>query len=253
MEKNKRLFSFRKHPVGDFPDGEKGRKRKGGRLRRSMGFLMAAALVFNTLPASGLAVSASGREAGLCEHHRSHTADCGYMEAQPCTHEHTEECYTTVTECVHEHTDECYPKTEETEASAGEGNATASDAEDREPENCTHQCSEESGCITKVLDCHHEHDESCGYKEAQDCGYVCEICNGAESENTENSEDTDTDTAECICKVLCTEDSINGDCPVCGSDDTSFLKCKGKVPGENMGEQEDTGICKHHQEHDILM
>ncbi len=249
MEKDKGLFSFRKHPVGDFPDGEKGRKRKGGRLRQSMGFLMAAALVFNTLPASGLAVSASGRETGLCEHHRSHTADCGYMEAQPCTHEHTEECYTTVTECVHTHTDGCYPETEETEESAGERNATASDAEDREPENCTHQCSEESGCITKVLDCHHEHDESCGYNEAQECSYVCEICNGAESEDTENTEDAGTDMAECICEILCTEDSINGDCPVCGAEGADLSACEGKeqgsVPeidtGEKTEEQEKTG------------
>ena len=71
-----------------------------------------------------------------------------------------------------------------------------------------------------------------------------------------DTEDTDTDTAECICKVLCTEDNgnnsgrINGDCPVCGADDASLLDCKGKVSEENTGEQEDTGICKHHQEHD---
>ena len=257
MEKNKGLFSFRKHPVGDSPDGKKGRKRKGGRLRRSIGFLLAAALIFNTLPASGLAVSASEQEKGLCEHHTEHTPECGYAEAQPCTHEHTEEkhsgeeCYKTVTECVHEHTDGCYPETEE---STGEGNATTSDAGNREPSKCTHSCSEESGCITKVLDCHHEHDENCGYQEAQDCGYVCEICNGTEpedtKENTENTEAAGTDTAECICETLCTEDSINGDCPVCGADDASFLDCKGKVPEENTENQEDTGICKHHQEHD---
>ncbi len=251
MEKDKGLFSFRKHPVGDFLDEKEGRKRKGGRLRQSMGFLMAAALIFNTLPASGLAVSASGREAGLCEHHTEHTPDCGYREAQPCTHEHTEECYKTVTECVHTHTDGCYPETGETEESMGEGNATPSDAGNREPSLCTHVCSEESGCVTKVLDCHHEHDESCGYQEAQDCGYVCEICNGTELEDTgENTEDTGTDTAKCICETLCTEDSINGDCPVCGADDASLLDCKGKAPEENTENQEDTGICKHHQEHD---
>ena len=242
MEKNKGLFSFRKHPVGDFPDGKKGRKRKGGRLRRSMGFLMAAVLIFNTLPASGLAVSASEQEKGLCEHHRSHTSDCGYREAQPCTHEHGEECYKTVTECAHEHTDECYPETEATEESTGEGSATDYGAEGREPENCTHVCSEESGCITKVLDCHHEHDENCGYQEAQDCGYVCEICNGTELEDTENNAENDaenagTDTAECICETLCTEDSINGDCPVCGTEDADLSRCK----GEKTKEQEKTG------------
>ena len=247
MEKNKGLFSFRKHPVGDFPDGEKGRKRKGGRLRQSMGFLMVAALIFNTLPASGLAVSASEQEKGLCEHHTEHTAECGYAEAQPCTHEHTEEkhfgeeCYKTVTECVHEHTDECYPEMGETEESTGKGNATPSDAGNREPSLCTHVCSEESGCITKILDCHHEHDESCGYQEAQDCGYVCEICNGTEpedtGENTENTEADGTDTAACICEILCTEDSINGDCPVCGTEDADLSRCK----GEKTKEQEKTG------------
>ena len=265
MEKNKGLFSFRKHPVGDFPDGKKERKRKmhsanARKMRRALGMLLAAALIFNTLPASGLAVSASEQETGLCEHHTEHTAECGYAEAQPCTHEHTEECYKTVTECVHEHTDECYPETGETEESTGEGNAATSDAGNREPSLCTHVCKsseaglEESGCITKVLDCHHEHDESCGYQEAQECGYVCDICNGTEpedtGENTENTKDAGMDMAECICKVLCTEDSINGDCPVCGAGGDSLLDCKGKVSEENTEEQEDTGICKHHQEHD---
>lgn len=34
---------------------------------------------------------------GLCEHHTEHTPDCGYTEGKPetpCTHEHTEDCYT---------------------------------------------------------------------------------------------------------------------------------------------------------------
>ena len=93
MEKNKGLFSIRKHHVGNFSDRKKGRKRKGGRLRQSMGFLLAAALIFNTLPANGLTVSASGREAELCKHHQEHNADCGYIpksedgEGSPCTYE----------------------------------------------------------------------------------------------------------------------------------------------------------------------
>lgn len=123
----------------------------------------------------------------LCAHHTEHTADCGYSEAKPCTHEHGEECYKTVTECVHTHTDECYPDTEETDEGTGEGNDASSEEDSREPVNCTHRCqSDETGCVTKVLDCRHEHDESCGYAEAQECGYVCEICGGAEPENTEN-------------------------------------------------------------------
>lgn len=58
--------------------------KKKGKLKRSMGILLAAVMVFNTLPVNGLAVSASEKqETGLCEHHRSHTAECGYTEEQP--------------------------------------------------------------------------------------------------------------------------------------------------------------------------
>ena len=203
--------------------------------RRILSVIIALALCVSLYPTGVLAEESVS---GSCTHHTEHTAECGYAEAQPCTHEHTEEkhsgeeCYKTVTECVHEHTDECYPETEETEESTGKGNATPSDAGNREPSLCTHVCSEESGCVTKVLDCHHEHDESCGYKEAQDCGYVCEICNGTKpedtKENTENTEASDTDTAECICETLCTEDSINEDCSVCGAEGADLSSCKGE-------------------------
>ena len=203
--------------------------------RRILSVIIALALCVSLYPTGVLAEESVS---GSCTHHTEHTAECGYAEAQPCTHEHTEEkhsgeeCYKTVTECVHEHTDECYPETEETEESTGKGNATPSDAGNREPSLCTHVCSEESGCITKILDCHHEHDESCGYKEAQDCGYVCEICNGTKpedtKENTENTEASDTDTAECICETLCTEDSINEDCSVCGAEGADLSSCKGE-------------------------
>lgn len=120
---------------------------------------------------------------GLCEHHTEHTKDCGYTAGTPetpCAHEHTEACYTEVIKCVHEHTPECYP--EETEESVSGDNTVPADAEGREPENCTHLCSVESGCITKELKCPHEegqHDESCDYVPAAEgtpCSYVCPIC-----------------------------------------------------------------------------
>jgi pilin isopeptide linkage protein/fibro-slime domain-containing protein len=53
---------------------------------------------------------------GLCEHHPEHTAECGYVEAtegSPCTHEHTDECYTTdengeqILDCQHVHDESC--------------------------------------------------------------------------------------------------------------------------------------------------
>ena len=107
----------------------------------------------------------------ICPHH-VHDEACGYSEGTPCNHEHTEDCYTLVEACVHEHTAECYPEGETGDA------ATPSNA--AEPTECSHVCSEETGCITKELNCQHEHDDECGYSEGTPCGYVCEICNADE-------------------------------------------------------------------------
>ena len=65
------------------------------------------------------------------------------------SHKHTPECYTWMEKCVHEHTPECYPQKEITESAA-----TSSDAV--EATECRHVCSEESGCITKELNCHYD-------------------------------------------------------------------------------------------------
>ena len=81
--------------------------------KRIAALLMAGAMVCSTLPANVLAVESSDQNVGgLCEHHTEHNADCGYtegIEETPCNHEHTEDCYTLVTECVHKHTEDCYP------------------------------------------------------------------------------------------------------------------------------------------------
>lgn len=149
---------------------------------------------------------------GICEHHPEHTEDCGYVEAvegkpcqhehtedcygtapaeseepvcshvhdencgyaaptegTPCNHEHTEECFEWVTECVHEHTEDCYA-----ESSVSDNTATPSNSEEREL-ICTHECSEESGCITQKTVCQHEHDSECGYSEGTEgtpCGHI---------------------------------------------------------------------------------
>ena len=140
---------------------------------------------------------------GLCEHHTQHDGACGYSEGAaetPCGHEHTEDCYTLVTNCVHEHTAECYSE------------------ENTEP-ICGHVCSEESGCITKELNCNHEHDESCGYVPATagtPCTFVCEICNAQAAEEP-----------ECICETKCTEEESNADCPVCGGENGDISGCVG--------------------------
>lgn len=175
---------------------------------------------------SGTTIGASG----LCEHHTEHTADCGYTEGTaeiPCSHEHTEDCYTLVTECVHEHTAECYPA-----ESVSENTATPSEPEEAEPTACTHECSEESGCITETLDCKHEHGEACGYVPATEgtpCTFVCEICNAQDSGDPATPSDAQPE--ECTCETLCTEEEINADCPICSAEGAELDKvCVGVAP-----------------------
>lgn len=160
--------------------------------RRLFSLLLCGTLLFSlfTQPAfaspgaqaqdGGIAKSADG----LCEHHPRHDADCGYTEGTPgtdCTHRHTKDCYTEITKCIHKHDESCYPKEEN---SGSEETATPSGAAKREPENCSHICSEESGCITKKLNCRHEHNSQCGYApetKGTPCGYVCEICGATDA------------------------------------------------------------------------
>ncbi len=207
-------------------------------------------LLFTLLPATAFAegeIGSGASQAGsaLCEHHPQHDESCGYTEGtegSPCTHEHDEDCYTLVTKCVHEHTAECYPA-----ESVSENTATPSEAEEAEPTACTHVCSEENGCITKTLDCEHEHkvnggeadregglgrDEACGYVPATEgtpCTFACEVCNPQDSGDTATPSDAQPE--ECTCETLCTEEEVNGDCPVCSAEGAELDKaCIGAAP-----------------------
>lgn len=198
--------------------------------RRLTAAFLCLCLLFTLLPATAFAEGEvdSGTTigtSGLCEHHTEHTADCGYTEGTaeiPCSHEHTEDCYTLVTKCVHTHTEDCYP---------ADDTATPSDAAGKEPV-CGHVCSEESGCITKTLDCKHEHDEACGYVPATEgtpCTFVCEVCNAQDSGDPATP--SDAQPKECTCETLCTEEEINGDCPVCSAEGAELDKvCVGAAP-----------------------
>lgn len=170
---------------------------------------------------SGAAIGASG----LCEHHTEHTADCGYTEGTaeiPCSHEHTEDCYTLAAKCVIHPYGRLLP---------ADDAATPPDAEEKEPV-CGHVCSEESGCITKTLDCKHEHDEACGYvpaAEGMPCTFVCEVCSAQDNGNPVTPSDAQPE--ECTCETLCTEEEINGDCPVCSAEGAELDKvCVGAAP-----------------------
>ena len=123
--------------------------------KRPAAFLLAAAMIFTMpgVPASAVEAGASAVHTGLCKHHPEHTEDCGYTkgtEGAACEHEHTEDCYTLVKKCIHEHDESCYPVLE---GSVSENTATSSEAEKAQPTACTHECSKESGCITKELSC----------------------------------------------------------------------------------------------------
>ena len=218
--------------------------------KRLFAALLSVCLLFTLLPATAFAEGEADSgtppvQSALCEHHPQHDESCGYTEGTaeiPCSHEHTEDCYTLVTECVHEHTAECYPA-----ESVSENTATPSEPEEAEPSECTHECSEESGCMTKILDCKHEHkvnggeadregglgrDEACGYvpgTEGTPCTFVCEVCNAQDSGNTEDSSDAQPE--ECTCETLCTEEEVNGDCPVCSAEGAELDKaCIGAAP-----------------------
>lgn len=159
--------------------------------KRVISLTMVLALCLMLLPVSAFAAEDSGaatETSGLCAHHTEHDDTCGYVEGiagSPCTHEHSEECYTRVTSCIHEHTGDCYPASD---SSIPEDGMTSSEdteapevtpSEPAEPTACSHVCSVESGCIKQELDCHHEHNEECGYApavEGQPCTYVCTLC-----------------------------------------------------------------------------
>lgn len=201
--------------------------------KRPAAFLLAAAMIFTMpgIPAFAVETDVSAVHTGLCEHHPEHTEDCGYMEGTEgaaCEHEHTEDCYTLVEKCVHEHDESCYPVLE---GSVSENTATPSEAEEAQPTACTHECSEESGCITKELSCLHErgeHDDTCGYipaTEGTPCGYICEQCNSQDSGLVPGV--SGNAPAECICETRCEKEAVNPDCPVCSAEDADLSACKG--------------------------
>lgn len=143
--------------------------------KRTLSVVLSIAMLFTMTGMNTVFAAEEGTTtgaSGLCEHHPQHTPECGYIEGTPeilCSHVHGDDCYKEATDCVHEHTEDCYDDSEEID--------TGSEA--REPVNCAHLCDEESGCVTKVLDCRHEHDVACGYAPAvtgAPCTFQCGEC-----------------------------------------------------------------------------
>ena len=159
---------------------------KTGWLQRVICFILAFVMVLGFAPVPAIAAESDG----LCEHHTEHTASCGYspaVDGHACGHEHTDECYQSVTQCVHTHGDcgyvpaveghgcSCQPD-ESGEIVHAEGCGYVEAAAEVP---CNHVCSAETGCITRELNCRHEHDSDCGYVEATQespCGFECLQC-----------------------------------------------------------------------------
>ncbi len=122
-------------------------RRKGKKL---LSMILTVALVASGFGMTVPADAANRSGTGICKHHPVHTAECGYrpaVAASPCTHEHTDACYTVIPE------------------------ATPGDAS---PSNVGEK---------RVLTCSHAyggHDSECGYREADPgspCAFICEECN----------------------------------------------------------------------------
>lgn len=82
----------------------------------------------------------------------SEIAFAGNVQENTCTHKHTDACYAQVTACLY--------GANSADSAHGEDGADTTDTEETKQE---HICSEESGCITRVLLCPHVHDKYCGY------------------------------------------------------------------------------------------
>lgn len=170
-------------------------------FKRTLCSILAFVMVLGYVPATAFAAA----EDGLCEHHTQHTQECGYspaVEAHDCGHEHTDDCYDTVTECVHTHDDCGF-----VEVVAGV--------------SCGHICSEESGCIQRVMNCQHQHDSECGYAEEKtesSCTYACEECEKERApQQNKRSEEQTLD----ISSILTWEDYLytllaDGSVSICG-------------------------------------
>lgn len=154
-----------KYDTGDESDMEGKKNTKF--TKKIWSIIICTSMVLSCIPSSAFTVTA----AESCKHHKTHDAECGYVEAAegtPCTHKHTESCYSII-QCIHKHDKkEC-----------GE-----------EGEKCTHVCSVENGCITMKLNCHHTHNAECGYSEgssAQPCGHIHDTTCGYTAEEGEAS------------------------------------------------------------------
>ncbi len=156
---------------------------------------------------------AESENSGLCVHHPVHTEECGYIaqtEGAHCNHVHTAECYTLGSLPDEEQADEASDLIVEPEPGSSAGEETdpggsTDQLEETQPGGSTDQPAGEetqprinedspkevqsdadkadvpvsAESQENRLDCHHFHDETCGYQASnpgQPCGFVCDAC-----------------------------------------------------------------------------
>ena len=125
-------------------------------FRRSVSFILAL-----SLSASFGLTAFAAEEDGLCEHHPSHTTDCGYAATGECTHECTADSGCVTIRCTHTHTATCFDT---------EGNSL-----------CRHACTENPACYTPVTNCLHKEHGSCGHSDGKDCDFAIKGCQDCEN------------------------------------------------------------------------
>lgn len=100
-----------------------------------------------------------------------------------------------------------------------------------DPENCTHECSVETGCVTVETACvHEEHDTVCGFREAEDavpCKFAVEGCPECREER-------------CVAQIGETKyETLQAAIEAAGTDKTEVKLLKGTTENVVVGEGQD--------------
>ena len=135
------------------------------------------------------------------------------------THQHIDSCYRLEENCIHNHSEECYPAIESIPEEASPSNAQY-----LEPTECIHICSEENGCIVKVLDCLYATEEA-----PED--FTSDLPEESIPETIPEATPSNSAPSlqECICREKCIAEHINSDCPICKDDIASCTMAKQSI------------------------
>ena len=135
------------------------------------------------------------------------------------THQHIDSCYRLEENCIHNHSEECYPAIESIPEEASPSNDQY-----LEPTECIHICSEENGCIVKVLDCLYATEEA-----PED--FTSDLPEESIPETIPEATPSNSAPSlqECICRDKCIAEHINSDCPICKDDIASCTMAKQSI------------------------